>query len=171
MESTSGRGNCSINCRANSERVSRYCRWLSAKTVSIASEDFPDPLGPVITVTRSCGRFSEMFLRLCVRAPATAIPAKAAVGTSFFGAARFASLTRPADTIYSAGVSLIDRASITLACFSFSQPGLRASPRFASTCAYCTEPQGFSWLVTDPPTRVCHPLYATSSYPPRLQAT
>jgi hypothetical protein len=64
-------------------------------------------LGPVITVTRSWGKLSEMFLRLCVRAPATAIPAKSAARSSFLGVVRFASFTRPAGTIYSDGV-LVD---------------------------------------------------------------
>src|SRR4051794_35922629 len=37
--------------------------------VSKASEDFPEPETPVITVMRLCGISSEMFLRLCSRAP------------------------------------------------------------------------------------------------------
>src|SRR5713101_5918528 len=37
--------------------------------VSKASEDFPDPDTPVITVKRLCGIASEMSFRLCTRAP------------------------------------------------------------------------------------------------------
>ncbi len=43
--------------------------WPSAKIVSKASEDFPDPETPVTTVTRSCGMATETFLRLFCRAP------------------------------------------------------------------------------------------------------
>src|SRR4051794_30932475 len=39
--------------------------------VSKASDDLPDPLGPVITTSRSRGRVRLMFLRLCCRAPRT----------------------------------------------------------------------------------------------------
>src|SRR6184192_2021445 len=37
--------------------------------VSNASEDFPEPLKPVITTSLSRGIFSVRFLRLCSRAP------------------------------------------------------------------------------------------------------
>jgi hypothetical protein len=37
--------------------------------VSKASDDFPEPDTPVITVTWLCGIESEMFLRLWTRAP------------------------------------------------------------------------------------------------------
>src|SRR3954452_16262163 len=37
--------------------------------VSKASEDLPEPESPVTTTSRSRGRSSEMFLRLCSRAP------------------------------------------------------------------------------------------------------
>src|SRR4029078_9103825 len=37
--------------------------------VSKASEDLPEPDSPVITTSFSRGRSSEMFLRLCSRAP------------------------------------------------------------------------------------------------------
>src|SRR3990170_833652 len=37
--------------------------------VSKASEDLPEPDSPVITTSLSRGRSSEMFLRLCSRAP------------------------------------------------------------------------------------------------------
>src|SRR5689334_2874450 len=39
--------------------------------VSKAREDFPEPLGPVMTTSRSRGRVRLMFLRLCWRAPRT----------------------------------------------------------------------------------------------------
>ena len=45
----------------------RHCP--SAKSVSNASDDFPEPDTPVTTVSRSCGISSEMFLRLFCRAP------------------------------------------------------------------------------------------------------
>jgi hypothetical protein len=37
--------------------------------VSNASDDFPEPDRPVITISLSRGRSRSMFLRLCVRAP------------------------------------------------------------------------------------------------------
>src|SRR5262249_30232560 len=41
--------------------------------VSNASDDFPEPLRPVITTRRSRGISTERFFRLCWRAPRTAI--------------------------------------------------------------------------------------------------
>src|SRR5215467_13336685 len=41
--------------------------------VSNASDDFPDPLSPVITVNVLRGISTEMFFRLCWRAPRTVI--------------------------------------------------------------------------------------------------
>src|SRR5215471_10983958 len=41
--------------------------------VSNASDDLPDPLSPVITVRVLRGISTEMFLRLCWRAPRTVI--------------------------------------------------------------------------------------------------
>jgi hypothetical protein len=41
--------------------------------VSNASEDFPDPLSPVITVKAFRGMSTLMFFRLCCRAPRTEI--------------------------------------------------------------------------------------------------
>src|SRR5262249_11058924 len=41
--------------------------------VSNASEDLPDPLSPVITVKVLRGISTEMFFRLCWRAPRTVI--------------------------------------------------------------------------------------------------
>src|SRR5712692_2503411 len=45
----------------------RHCP--SAKTVSKAREDFPEPETPVMTVTRSWGMAREMFFRLFCLAP------------------------------------------------------------------------------------------------------
>src|SRR2546425_5983194 len=45
----------------------RHCP--SAKIVSNASDDLPEPETPVTTVTRSCGIPSETFFRLFCRAP------------------------------------------------------------------------------------------------------
>jgi hypothetical protein len=39
--------------------------------VSKASEDFPDPLTPVMIASLPAGSVTSMFLRLCVRAPRT----------------------------------------------------------------------------------------------------
>jgi hypothetical protein len=39
--------------------------------VSKASEDFPEPESPVMTVSSFRGMLTEMFLRLCSRAPRT----------------------------------------------------------------------------------------------------
>src|SRR5690349_3630117 len=44
-------------------------RWPSAKMMSNASDDLPDPDTPVSTVSWRRGISSEMFLRLCSRAP------------------------------------------------------------------------------------------------------
>src|SRR5712691_205232 len=41
--------------------------------VSNARDDFPEPLSPVMTTRRSRGMSTERFLRLCWRAPRTAI--------------------------------------------------------------------------------------------------
>src|SRR4051812_7987931 len=46
-----------------------YLRWPSAKIVSNASVDLPLPLRPVMTTSWSRGISTEMFLRLCSRAP------------------------------------------------------------------------------------------------------
>src|SRR4030095_8882563 len=39
--------------------------------VSNASEDFPEPLTPVMIASLPAGRVTSTFLRLCVRAPRT----------------------------------------------------------------------------------------------------
>src|SRR6266849_11108626 len=55
--------------------------------VSNAKLDLPEPESPVTTMSLSRGISSEMFLRLCTRAPCTAIVVRAAA----FGVARLAS--------------------------------------------------------------------------------
>src|SRR5690606_18552658 len=45
--------------------------------VSKASEDLPEPLTPVMTMSRLAGSVTSMFLRLCVRAPRTTIGLRA----------------------------------------------------------------------------------------------
>src|SRR2546427_1804906 len=52
--------------------------------VSNARLDFPEPERPVTTISRSRGISSEMFFRLCTRAPFTAMVVRAAA----FGAGR-----------------------------------------------------------------------------------
>src|SRR5258708_5493688 len=69
ISSTSGFSMRSRNCRAYAESDSTYRRCPSAYTVSNASEDFPDPLTPVTTVSALCGISTLTFLRLCTRAP------------------------------------------------------------------------------------------------------
>ena len=48
--------------------------------VSKARLDLPDPESPVTTISRSRGISTEMFLRLCTRAPWTAIVVRADAG-------------------------------------------------------------------------------------------
>src|SRR3954462_4928000 len=69
IESTSGFSICSRNCRAYADNDSTYRRWPSAKIVSNASEDLPEPETPVITTNLFRGTTTSMFLRLCSRAP------------------------------------------------------------------------------------------------------
>src|SRR5918999_4037826 len=71
MKSTSGLSIWPRNGRAYEDSDSTYRRWPSAKMVSKASEDLPDPDRPVKTMSESRGRSSETFLRLCSRAPRT----------------------------------------------------------------------------------------------------
>src|SRR3990172_2513776 len=58
-----------MNMRAWVERASTERHCPSAKSVSKASEDLPEPDTPVTTVTRSWGMSSEMFFRLFCLAP------------------------------------------------------------------------------------------------------
>src|ERR1041384_4531946 len=69
MESTSGFSICSRNCRAYAESDSTYRRCPSAKIVSKASDDLPDPDTPVMTTNLLRGTTTSMFLRLCSLAP------------------------------------------------------------------------------------------------------
>src|SRR3954469_14224892 len=71
MKSTSGLSIWPRNCRAYAESDSTYRRWPSAKIVSNARLDLPDPDRPVKTMSESRGRSSETFFRLCSRAPRT----------------------------------------------------------------------------------------------------
>ena len=71
--STSGRCMLPIYPRAYDENVSRYRRCPSAKMVSKASDDFPLPDKPVITVSACRGIFTLIFFRLCTRAPVTSM--------------------------------------------------------------------------------------------------
>ena len=71
MKSTSGLSIWPRNCRAYADSDSTYRRWPSAKIVSKARLDFPDPDSPVNTIRASRGRSSETSLRLCSRAPRT----------------------------------------------------------------------------------------------------
>ena len=45
--------------------------------VSKASDDLPDPLTPVTTISLPAGRVRSTFLRLCVRAPLMTMAADA----------------------------------------------------------------------------------------------
>src|SRR5207237_4194758 len=69
ISSTSGRSMRSRNCRTYVDIDSTNLRWPSAYSVLKASEDFPEPDGPVRTVSWRWGISTETFLRLCVRAP------------------------------------------------------------------------------------------------------
>src|SRR2546428_721902 len=69
IESTSGFSICSRNCLAYADNDSRYRRCPSAKIVSKANDDFPEPETPVMTTNLFRGTTTSMFLRLCSRAP------------------------------------------------------------------------------------------------------
>src|ERR671917_382058 len=71
MKSTSGLSIWPRNCRAYADSDSTYRRWPSAKIVSNARLDLPEPDSPVNTIRASRGRSSETSLRLCSRAPRT----------------------------------------------------------------------------------------------------
>ena len=83
-------------------------RCPSAKTTSKASEDLPEPLGPVTTVSAPCGMVHETLFRLCSRAFSTWMASTgAALGT----------------LAYATG-----SVSTGLACSPSALPGLRARP-------------------------------------------
>src|ERR1044071_10257060 len=71
MKSTSGLSIWPRNCRAYADSDSTYRRWPSAKIVSKARLDLPDPDSPVNTISESLGKSSDTSLRLCSRAPRT----------------------------------------------------------------------------------------------------
>src|ERR671928_1164770 len=71
MKSTSGLSIWPRNCRAYADSDSTYRRWPSAKIVSKARLDLPDPDSPVNTIRASRGRSRWTSLRLCSRAPRT----------------------------------------------------------------------------------------------------
>src|SRR5271170_6714682 len=71
MKSTSGLSIWPRNCRAYADSDSTYRRCPSAKIVSNARLDFPDPDSPVNTISASRGKSSETSFRLCSRAPRT----------------------------------------------------------------------------------------------------
>src|SRR5271155_1340884 len=55
--------------------------------VSKASDDFPDPLKPVITVKVLRGISTSIFFRLCCRAPCTVMRLSIARGSLYFSSA------------------------------------------------------------------------------------
>ena len=61
IRSTSGRSSRSRNMRAYVERDSMYLHCPSAKRVSNARDDLPEPETPVMTVSRSWGMSTETF--------------------------------------------------------------------------------------------------------------
>src|SRR6478736_7044276 len=71
MKSTSGLSICPRNWRAYADSDSTYRRCPSAKMVSKANDDLPDPDSPVKTMSLSRGRSRSTFRRLCSRAPCT----------------------------------------------------------------------------------------------------
>src|SRR5205823_8308455 len=71
MKSTSGLSIWPRNCRAYADSDSTYRRCPSAKIVSNARLDLPEPDSPVKTMRLSRGRSRSTPLRLCSRAPRT----------------------------------------------------------------------------------------------------
>src|ERR687893_2313417 len=69
MKSTSGLSIWPRNCRAYDDSDSTYRRCPSAKIVSKARLDLPDPESPVKTIRASRGRSRLTSRRLCSRAP------------------------------------------------------------------------------------------------------
>src|SRR3954468_4953341 len=59
--------------RAYADSDSTYRRWPSAYSVSNASDDLPEPDGPVITTRRCFGSSSRSTWRLCSWAPSMMI--------------------------------------------------------------------------------------------------
>src|SRR5665811_1101768 len=71
MKSTSGLSIWPKNWRAYALSDSTYLRWPSAKIVSNASDDLPEPDNPENTMRASRGNSRSTPLRLCSRAPRT----------------------------------------------------------------------------------------------------
>ncbi|CPU65695.1 Uncharacterised protein [Mycobacteroides abscessus] len=69
MKSTSGLSIWPRNWRAYADSDSTYRRCPSAKMVSKASDDLPEPESPVKTMSLSRGRSRSTLRRLCSRAP------------------------------------------------------------------------------------------------------
>src|SRR4051795_2712341 len=69
MKSTSGLSIWPRNCRAYDDSDSTYRRCPSAKIVSNARLDLPEPDSPVKTIIASRGRSRLTSRRLCSRAP------------------------------------------------------------------------------------------------------
>src|SRR3954462_15239465 len=69
MKSTSGLSIWPRNCRAYDDKDSTYRRCPSAKIVSKARLDLPEPDRPVNTIIASRGRSRLTSRRLCSRAP------------------------------------------------------------------------------------------------------
>ena len=69
ISSTSGFCNLPKNCRAYDDKLSIYLLCPSAKSVSNARVDFPEPLTPEITVILSFGISNDMFLMLFLLSP------------------------------------------------------------------------------------------------------
>ena len=67
--STFGFSICPRNCLAYEDSDSMYRLCPSAKIVSNASDDLPDPDNPVSTVKLSLGISTSIFFRLCSLAP------------------------------------------------------------------------------------------------------
>lgn len=84
ISSTSGFCICFKNCRAYEESDSTYRRCPSAKIVSNASDDFPEPESPVIATILFLGISTVIFFKLCVRAPRTMILSLASGAAEFF---------------------------------------------------------------------------------------
>src|SRR3989344_1377441 len=73
ISSTSGFCICRRNCRAYAESDSTYFRCPSAKIVSNANDDFPEPESPVNTTILFRGISTVIFFKLWVFAPLTII--------------------------------------------------------------------------------------------------
>src|SRR5215469_1710991 len=107
MKSTSGLSIWPRNCLAYADSDSTYRRWPSAKIVSKARLDLPDPDRPVKTIMESRGRSSETSLRLCSRAPRTT--SRSATALSALPADVGQSGTRDAKPCYPGGQTISGR--------------------------------------------------------------